>query len=194
MHEQKVIMMDSDEAASIQTLTGWVSANGRYWANDERMARYEGATHQKCPNNPDHPIYEVRGYCRTCREERLDENFKKMPVKDWEGEPLVIYDSDRYFFDDDSLWQYLYEAEIEPEDVRLCICTPNYPSEIDPSDHFCDDLPEDGEINDDQLIAAFDLLNEMIRKSEPMSWSEGDFAASLPQSLIDEIAAARVTP
>ncbi|VVP59505.1 hypothetical protein PS843_05964 [Pseudomonas fluorescens] len=76
-------------------------------------------------------------------------------------------------------------------DLQLCICEPNMPREIDPSDVFCDDLPEDGEIRDDQLLAAFELLNEMIRQSEPLSWSEGEFAAKLPQSLIDEVTSAR---
>ncbi|WP_422421830.1 hypothetical protein [Pseudomonas sp. GZD-222] len=52
-------------------------------------------------------------------------------------------------------------------DLKLVFCTPNYPKQIDPNDHFCDDLSEDGEINDDQLFAAFELLNEMIRKSPP---------------------------
>ncbi|MFJ2358197.1 hypothetical protein [Pseudomonas fluorescens] len=55
-------------------------------------------------------------------------------------------------------------------------------------------MPKDSEIRDDQLLAAFNLLNEIIRQSEPLSWSEGKYAAQLPQSLIDEIAAARVTP
>ena len=191
MPAEKIIMMDSPEAASQQTLTGWVSASGRFWGADERMARYEGATHQKCDNNPDHPIHEVRGYCRSYREERRDEAFKNMAVKDWTDEPLVIYDGDLYFFDADSLWDYLYEADCEPEDVRLCICEPNYPSEIDAADHFCDDLPEDGEINDDQLIAAFDLLNEMIRKSSPLSWSQGQYVARLSPEFIADIKKAR---
>ncbi len=30
-HSPKVVMMDSDEAASIQTLTGWVDRQGRFW-------------------------------------------------------------------------------------------------------------------------------------------------------------------
>ena len=46
---------------------------------------------------------------------------------------------------------------------------PNMPCEIAPAEVFSDDLPEDGEIRDEQLVAAFDLLNEMIRKSEPLS-------------------------
>ena len=117
-----------------------------------------------------------------------------MPVKEWSGEPLVIFDSDQYFFDEDSLRDFLIDSDIDLADLQLCICEPKMPREIDPSDVFCDDLPEDGEIRDQQLVAAFELLNKMIRQSEPLSWTEGKFAASLPQSLLDEVAAARVAP
>ncbi|WP_241198347.1 hypothetical protein [Pseudomonas granadensis] len=83
-----------------------------------------------------------------------------MPVKDWAGEPLIIFDGDRYFFDEDDPRDYLIHSDIELAHVRLCICEPNYPREIDAGDLFCDDLPEEDEINYDQLLAAFDLMNE----------------------------------
>ena len=192
--QKPIIMFDAPEAASLQTVTGWVSADGRFFGSDENLARYCGATHRHCDANPEHQIYEVNSYCKECRQERRQAKFAAMPVKEWAGEPLVIFDGDTYFFDEDSLRDYLTDSDIDLADLQLCICEPNYPREIDPADHFCDDLPEDGEINDDQLLAAFDLLNEMIRQSQPLSWSEGEFAARLPQSLIDEIAATRVTP
>ncbi|MBO0369434.1 hypothetical protein GIB23_20365 [Pseudomonas putida] len=78
-----------------------------------------------------------------------------MPKRAWAGEAITEYDGDQYFFDEEELRDYLNDHELELTDLRLVFCTPNYPSEIDPSDHFCDDLPEDGEINDDQLLAAF---------------------------------------
>lgn len=31
MKTEKIVMMDSDEAASIQTVTGWVDRQGRFW-------------------------------------------------------------------------------------------------------------------------------------------------------------------
>ncbi|MBX9404543.1 hypothetical protein K5E40_02485 [Pseudomonas baetica] len=189
--QKPIIMFDAPEAASLQTVTGWVSAGGRFFGDDENLARYCGATHRRCDINPEHPIYEVNSSCNECRHVRRQAKFAAMPVKDWAGEPLVIFDGDRYFFDEDSLRDYLIDSDIELADVQLCICEPNYPREIEPEDHFCDDLPEDGEIRDDQLLAAFELLNEMIRKSEPLSWSEGEFAVRLPQSLIDEVATAR---
>lgn len=195
MPEQKpIIMYDAPEAASLKTVTGWVSADGRFFGANEDLARYSGATHRRCEVNPEHKIYEVNSYCKECHQARRQAKFAAMPIKEWSGEPLVIFDGDQYFFDEDSLRDYLIESDVELADLQLCICEPNYPSQIDPADHFCDDLPEDGEIRDDQLLAAFELLNEMIRQSEPLSWSEGEYAAQLPQSLIDEIAAARVTP
>lgn len=191
MSQDKVIMFESADAAELKTVTGWVSSSGRFWGADEAMARFDGATHRQCKNNPDHPIHKVRGYCHACHEERRAEFFTKMPFKDWEGEPLVIFDDDRYFFDEDSLMDYLLDEEIDVNELRLCICEPNMPREIEPDDIFCDDLPEDGEIRDDDLLAAFELLNEMIRKSGPLSWSEGKYAARLPQSFLARLQATR---
>ncbi|MCV4285042.1 hypothetical protein [Pseudomonas capsici] len=189
MPEEKVVMYESAEAASIQTVTGWVDANGRFWGKDEHTARYCGSTHRKCDKDHAHPIYEIRSYCHICYQAGREAKFAAMPKKEWAGEPLVIFDGDRHFFDEDSLRDYLVEEEVDLESVQLCICEPNYPREIDPNDHFCDDLPDDGEINDDQILAAFDLLNEMIRASGPLSWSEGKYAASLPQKFIDSVLA-----
>jgi len=70
MKTEKVVMMDSDEAASIQTVTGWVDRQGRFWGSDEHQARWSGATHRKCKNKPDeHPIHSTNGYCEECHRE-----------------------------------------------------------------------------------------------------------------------------
>ena len=38
MVEKKIIMRESDEAASIKTVTGWVSSDGRWWGDHEAEA------------------------------------------------------------------------------------------------------------------------------------------------------------
>nr|WP_279153334.1 hypothetical protein [Pseudomonas mosselii] len=192
MREEKVVMYESPEAASIQTVTGWVDPSGRFWGKDEHMARYCGSTHRHCAKNPDHPIHDTRGWCRACQAEGDAARFAAMPKRVWDGEPITDYDGDRYFFDEESLIDWIVEYEIDLADLKLVFCTPNYPREIDPSDHFCDDLPEDGEVNDDQLLAAFELLNEMIRKSPPLSWSPGNEAVELPPAFIDKVARERL--
>jgi hypothetical protein len=48
--------------------------------------------------------------------------------------------------------------------------------EIDGNEHFSDQLHEDGEISA-ELEAAFEALNEVIRKEPPLSWSPGSVVA-----------------
>ncbi|KAA5840232.1 hypothetical protein F2A38_19585 [Pseudomonas chlororaphis] len=191
MPEEKVVMYESPEAASIQTVTGWVDPSGRFWGNDEHMARYCGSTHRQCAKNPAHPIHRTNGWCRDCREEGRAARFAAMPTRIWGGEPITDYDGDDYFFDEESLRDHIIDNEINLADLKLVFCTPNYPREIDPSDYFYDDLPEDGEIHDDQLLAALELVNEMISKHGPMSWSPSNEAVELPQAFIEMINAER---
>lgn len=185
MREEKVVMYESPEAASIQTVTGWVDPSGRFWGKDEHMARYCGSTHRHCAKSPDHPIHATNGWCEDCRAESRAAKFDAMPKRVWGGEVITEYDGDQYFFDEEDLRDYLIEHEIDLGDLKLVFCTPNYARQIDPNDHFCDDLPEDGEVNDDQLLAAFELLNEMISKCPPLSWSPGNEAVELPTTFIE---------
>ena len=52
---EKIVTYDSAEAASIQTVTGWVSRSGRFWGNDEHMARYDGLPPFSNDFNRSHP-------------------------------------------------------------------------------------------------------------------------------------------
>ncbi|MGJ0580578.1 DNA N-6-adenine-methyltransferase, partial [Xenorhabdus bovienii] len=81
-----VVMHDSSEAASIKTVTGWVSRDGQFWGDDERMARYCGATHRQCENNPNHPIIAMRDYCELCHTEERHNRFNAMERQQWDRE------------------------------------------------------------------------------------------------------------
>ena len=69
MTDKKRILYDSPEAASVQTVTGWVSSRGMFCGNDEHMARHHGSTHRVCEKNLDHGEHETRGYCEVCARE-----------------------------------------------------------------------------------------------------------------------------
>ncbi|WP_417285319.1 hypothetical protein [Comamonas sp.] len=191
---QKITMAESNEAASIQTVTGWVSSDGKFWGNDERMARYAGSTHRKCENNPDHPPVANNDSCRQCRKERKEQQWQDMPKEAYTPEafPLHLYATDRYFFDAEDLFYWLKEYNIKPEDVRLTKCKPSYPDQIDPNEHFCDIVPEDGEVPED-VWEAFENLNEVLKKSEPFSWFPDDTqGVTLPADYLELQAAAKV--
>ena len=114
----------------------------------------------------------------------MQARWDDLPRKEWDGEtPLVVFDDDRYFFDAESLRDYLVDQEISIADIQLVFCEPTYATEIDPNEHFCDDLPEDGEVSA-ELFAAFEVLNAVIRKESPLSWTQGKVAAVLPDGFV----------
>ena len=187
MSTKNTIAYESDEAASIQTVTGWVSADGQFWGGDEHMARFVGSTHRTCGRNPSHGSYETRAWCKKCREEHINAQYTAMPREPYDGRPVTLYDSDEYFFDADGLRDWLRDNEIDPNDVQLVFCEPNRAAEIDPLDHFAEDLPEDGDegVFSARLIDAFDALNAAIRDEPPLSWRPGKVAATLPGDFLE---------
>ncbi|WP_054076003.1 hypothetical protein [Comamonas testosteroni] len=193
MDKAKIIMAESDEAASIQTVTGWVSRDGHFWGKDERMARYSGSTHKICDANPAHGVVEQRSWCRACRAEQMQQRWENMPKEAYSPEafPLHLYDTDRYFFDAEDLVYWLEENSINPEDARLTKCKPSYPSRIDPNEHFVDILPEDCEVPED-VREAFEKLNEVLKKSEPFSWFPDETqGVTLPADFLESEDAAK---
>jgi len=104
----------------------------------------------------------------------MAEQFASYPVEKWDGEtPCCVFDSDIYFFDEDSLLDYIAENESETE-LRICKCKPVYLSPIN-EDNWCDDLPEDGELPD-EVVTALESLNKAISESGPVSWREDKIA------------------
>lgn len=172
---EQIVMNSSDEAAELKTVTGWVSRLGHFYGNDERLARWDGCTHVAC-NVCGAAVEKSRTMCRACCTAKEIERYNALPKVEWDGEtPLYSEVSDEYFFDRQALDDKLYDDGVTAESLRLVICTPNYPREID-YDHWYDDLPEEGDLPDD-IAGAVAALNEVIKKSAPLSWSPGKQAA-----------------
>ncbi|MBE5254564.1 hypothetical protein H2P46_21815 [Mixta sp. Marseille-Q2057] len=186
--EQVVVMYESPEAASIQTVTGWVDRNGRFWGKDEDMARYAGSTHRICPKNPEHGARKTNGYCEQCYSENRQNYFASLERKAWSGEPLVIFDDDTYFFDAESLADHCWEYGVLPRELQLLICEPNRPREIDMVDHCEEIIPDGGDHHDipEAIWEAAEALNKAIRESSPISWSGGKFAAIVSDDILTD--------
>jgi hypothetical protein len=168
---EKKILYDSPEAAQFRTdIKGWVSADGRFYGNDEHIARYAGCTHKKCECGGE----TEKSYtcCENCRAKNRAERYNKLPFKEWDGkEPICLYDGDEYFFDEDSLVDFLYENEFNGSDVMLVICEPVYHSFASGED-FADDAHEDYE-PPDKLAKAIQELNKVIKELPPHSYMPG---------------------
>lgn len=180
MSEEKV-MRDGDDAAQIKTVTGWVSRHGRFFGEDEITARYDGCTHQRC-SACEAEVPKGYGYCGSCRAARMTELYNTKPFQEWDGEPLVIHDSDQYFFSEEDIEDYCEEHEIKSEDLQLVICEPSFCWQLEPDDIYCDILPEDCSLENiwPELWEAIETANKIIREGKrPISWSPGKYRTTV---------------
>jgi len=182
--ETEIIPFDSDEAAQRKYVEGWVSRDGFYYAEDERTARYAGCTHVKCADC-NTLIPKSTAVCDACTITRRAVEFATLPREAWDTQtPLVIFKTDTYFFDSDSLTRYCRQNSVSPEHLQLVICEPVYGSELDAADYLSGELPEDGEIPE-EIQEAANKFNEAIQAAGPLCWIQGTSAATIdPASLI----------
>ena len=179
MTQEKIFYAD-DKAAKQTTISGWLSSTGRLFT-DENIARYDGSTHvvcKKCGGDCEKPYF----VCELCRNKLDDEKYLKKEFKEWDGEtPLVIFGTDNYFFDYDGLISHCEDNGLELKDLQLVICEPVFLPELDFCDFFHDELPEDGDLRYEapEVIEAFEVLNRVIRKQKPVSWTEGTLRTTI---------------
>lgn len=171
MEDKKIIMYDSPEAATFRTnLSGWVTGGGLYYGKDEHIARWAGCTHIKCEcGSIREKSYTI---CEECRRKKSNERYAALPFVEWDRDtPLTEWDGDKYFFSEEDIAEYCEEHEINPSELRLVVCTPNYLHPVY-GDNWSDELPEEGELPPaiEKLVKE---LNEAIKKEGPVSWSQG---------------------
>lgn len=173
MADEKVVMFDSDEAATFKTdISGWVSRDGRFYGKDERCARYDGCTHRTCECGKVHDKHRIR--CASCDSLKRDEKFNSFPVEQYDGTtPCCLFDAETYFWDEQAILDYLADLD-EGSVVQLCKCKPGYLHTLDYED-WADDLPEDGELPDD-VATAMEALNVAIKAAGPVCWYEDAIA------------------
>ena len=177
MADKKIIMRESDDAAQIKTVTGWVSADGRWFGDDERTARYAGSTHQLCSCGE--VVERSRTKCDKCFAKDRWEKYKTLQTKVWDGvEPLVEWDDDKFFWSDSDLMDFCEEHQMQPQDLQLVFAVPVYGRYLD-DDYFCDELAEDGELPD-SITEAIGKFNEVVKAAGPLSWRDGNIAAIIP--------------
>lgn len=173
---KKMIFPEDEGAASLQIVKGWVCSKGLFHGNDERAARYSGSTHRRCEDCGDYFL--KRSYCNRCHLKKAHEKYLAREFKEWDKmTPVVIPNSDIYFFTLEDFLDNCADEGLDPEDVHLSICEPNIASEIR-EDHYCDILAEDQNLEDSAPALAGKIaeLNEFIKKNKfELSWHEGKF-------------------
>ncbi len=106
MENTKEIILPTDDRTitKVETRQVWTAANGKFYLSEE-SARLNGATHVLCKCGQ--PKEKYRIHCDSCEPKIQDDEYAKMPFKEWDGEtPLCIFKSDQYFFDEETIREY----------------------------------------------------------------------------------------
>lgn len=187
---------DDEEAAKRVSVIGWVSRDGRFYGENEHLARWNGCTRLKCECGNLHE----KGWtmCKACRNKASDARYEAMPFIEWDGDaPVCLYDDDKYFFSEDDVLEYCAEEELSPSDLQLVLCEPQYAHEVEPDKEYQYILPEDQSLADiaPEISAAFAVLNAAIKAyGKPISWYPGtkrtDVKPKKPTEAKEAIAAA----
>lgn len=184
MNETKIVLYDSDEAASFRTnISGWVSRQGRFYGEQyqaEHLARRDGCTHIKCDCGE---LIEKRWIrCKACRDAKALKSYNNAPEKEWDGKAMLYSPvTDTYYSSPDEPWE---DDEFdENANPMLYICEPNTLCTVDESNLGIDDiLPEDASYEDcvpEDVKEAIDNLNKAIRENQQaISWSPGKYKLS----------------
>lgn len=180
MTQEKVIMYDSPEAAEFKTnIEGWVNSEGRFWGKDEHMARWSGCTHLICECGKTMSKHYTK--CEDCRAEGERQRYNALPTKEWDvQEYLYSHAADKYFFSPEDLYEYCEEEEVDPNDLRIVDCDPNYLSTLDFDGDLFPDDNEAEDVIDDELLKMLDELNKKIQVHKPISYSPGKVRIIFP--------------
>lgn len=176
----KIVMFDSDEAASFKTnISGWVSRQGHFWGDDERAARYDGCTHTRC-EDCGKPVDRGRLICQKCHNIRQIKKYNTLPKEEWDEKGMIYSNAaDRYFMDWEEVDAFIENEGGKVEELRLVICEPQYLPLLDSFDYGYDSLAEDGELPD-AVVQAIEDFNKVIKNVGAVSWHPVNKAVLLP--------------
>jgi hypothetical protein len=164
MKDETIVMYDSPEAAIQKTITGWISRNGHFWADNEHMARWDGCTHIKCSKCG--AVITKHGYtvCKKCRHANDAAKYQALPKKPWHGTGMVYSQyADKWFSDWSDIEEYCEAENITPIELQLVHSEASKPPILDPAEFLQDILPEDETDVDDTISAAADAFNKAVK-------------------------------
>jgi hypothetical protein len=171
--------LKNEEAAEHRTnISGWVCKTCRRFYGDgqgsEGAARYCCEKDHRCGTDGcEGRAAKPYIYCDPCVARRDEARWLALQEVEWDGEePLCVFDDDRYFFDADSLADWLEEEGIPVEKVRLVLCEEDDKPLFCMDDFISDYMGEHGDPGPTKRVD--DIVNRWIGKNVPQMWVAGN--------------------
>jgi hypothetical protein len=184
---EKIIMYDDPNIVEKKMVDLWVVKGKNYGFNSEHNARQDAATHVKC-EDCGAPI-DKRSYkliCSDCMKKRIHAKFLALPCEELNGQSFFV--DDKYYEDLDSFLDDCFNDEIiDIEDVDIYSAEPCEYRQLDIYDYLCDSLPSEDEVDlPEEIIAAADALNAVLKTAKPVCFERGRVRYKLPSEIIEK--------
>lgn len=179
---EKIIMYNDPGIVEKKMVELWVVKGKNFGFNSEHDARYNACTHVKC-NECGTPIRKA-SYCSSCWQKKQHEKFLALTCEEWGGEPFFA--NDRYYADLDSFLDDCANDEIlNIEDIEIYSAEPCKYRQIDIYDYQEDSICEGADLPE-EIIAAADALNAVLKTAKPCCFERGKIRYILPQDVVEE--------
>ena len=171
--DKEKVMYASDDSASIKTVTGWVDRHGRFFGQDEHMARWSGSTHKLCECGGEMSKTYTR--CPSCRNNSARERFLALEAVEWDGKSMMCeYDGEEFFADIGDVYDHLEHNDIPLSDAQIMLCEKS----VRINEINIDELNEeyttmDGKGVSDhypEIAKKVKELNKVISEAVPVLW------------------------
>lgn len=177
--DEKKFMIDGDEVAFYKTdIKGWVSRNGMFFGDgehSEKCARWDGATHRKCRDCPA-VIPKSMLVCDNCSSRNQLKRWHKLPRVPYEGQPLCLFDDERFFSDDDEFFTWCEDEGLNPDHQMVVICEKVFAEAVDPFDDY--EFPDSVDYLPNGVQEAYDAFAKALQacreRDEYLYWEAVD--------------------
>ena len=179
--QEKIISIDSHEAAEYKSVEGWASANSQYFGEDEYSARYDGCTHVRCGC-----CGELRRKnalnCEGCEQLQIKQRWDEAEKTDWADGGTVYSAKVKKFYSDKEIYKKVcLEIKCSTEDMLLFACNPIYSSNVSKSTILGQELRE--AILPSSIIEKLNDLNTAIDACEPLAFSVNEELGVVPSQI-----------
>jgi hypothetical protein len=163
---ERIVLFDDPDSVSLVDAKVWrnnLTGTAFIEQSDgsEARARESAATHKRCQTCS--ALYKKLAYCSCCKHNFERRRFHSLHKVPYQEQPCFI--GDRWFFDPESLADYLMENDILPENAEIEEGEPRDLPEIG-IDYWEDYMPDDGDefYLHAEIVRALDQLNSAINR------------------------------
>lgn len=156
-----------------ETLEGWRCEKCNKFMLDERAAKLCCVDSRPCEVEGCDGWTSLSYYymCDKHNHEQDVNRWRKYEERDYHGEPLVIFNDDRFFWNEEELLEYCVDEQVQPKDLLLVFANQVKIREFDANEYWCDDIGEDDEIHDALEIEK--IVNDWAKENIRPCWHQG---------------------